>query len=249
MIVKSNSSCVAIGNFDGIHIGHDRLIKKMIELSHEKNRQSIIITFRYIKKELRKSDYNLKYINNFDTRLELLKSYHVDHVYEIELDEIISKYSPEQFIKEILVEKFNAKDIVVGYNFTFGHKAMGNVSTLKELQMKYGYQVEEIPPVKYKGVVVSSSLVRELIKEGKISDANSLMVQSYRIYCNDIYIDYDKNTGFADNKENIIIPSDGKYRVMVGNQEVFLSIATGRNGRVFTFDRKIEKNKDIIFME
>ncbi|HBD65090.1 MAG TPA: hypothetical protein DC038_11740, partial [Clostridiales bacterium] len=134
-------ACVAIGNFDGIHIGHDALIRRMIELSYETNQNSIIITFRFVKKDLRKSSSNIKYINSRDIKLELLKSYSVTDVVEIELDEVVSKYSPEQFIREILIERYNAKNIVVGYNFTFGHKASGNINTLREFQDKYQYRV------------------------------------------------------------------------------------------------------------
>lgn len=249
MVINDNASCVAIGNFDGIHIGHDTLIKRMLELSHEKNQKSIIITFKYIKKDLIKSGYNLRYINNLNTRLELLKSYNVDCVAEIELDEIISRYTPEQFIKDILIERFNAKNIVVGYNFTFGYQAAGNINILRGYEDKYGYKVEEIPPVKYNGIAVSSTLVRNLISDGKIHDANSLLIQNYTIFNKDICMDYNKNIGYVYNKNSIIIPSDGRYKVRVGNNEMNLTIVTNKEVSIFTFDNKIEIDKDIIFIE
>lgn len=249
MVEKYDASCVAIGNFDGIHIGHDKLITRMIELSQEKKQNSIIITFRYVKKDLNKSTSNLKYINSFDTKLLMLKFYDVTDIVEIELDEHISKYSPEQFIKNILIERFNAKNIVVGYNFTFGYKAMGNINTLREFEDKYGYKVEEIYPVKFNGVAVSSTLVRNLLLEGKIHDANNLLINNYTICCKDIDIDYNKNIGFVDNKSSIIIPLDGRYKVNIGHDEIYLSICTNKDGNIFTFNKKIEKNKDIIFID
>lgn len=249
MLNKYNASCVAIGNFDGIHIGHDTLIKKMIALSREKNQNSVIITFKYVKKDLRKSSLNMKYINSSNAKMLILKSYDVTDIVEIELDENISKYTPEQFIKNILIEKFNAKNVVVGYNFTFGYKAMGNINTLKEFENKYGYKVEEIPPVKFNGVAVSSTLVRNLLHEGKIYDANSLLIYNYTIYFKDICIDYNKNVGFVDNKSSIIIPADGRYKVNIGHDEVCLSICTNKEGSVFKFNKEIKKNKDIIFVD
>ena len=246
---NKNGSCIAIGNFDGIHIGHDTLIRRMIDLSHQSNQDSIIITFKFVKKDLKKSNLNLKYINSRDIKLELLKSYSVTDVVEIELDEVISKYTPEQFIKEILIEKYDAKNIVVGYNFTFGHKASGNINTLREYQAKYGYRVEEISPVKYNGIVVSSTLVRNLLNEGKIREANSLLVNNYTIFNHEINIDYNKNTAFVDNKSSIIVPADGRYKVTTGNMETVMTIITSKNGYVLTLDKEIEKDKDIIFLD
>lgn len=242
-----NGSCIAIGNFDGIHVGHDVLIRRMIDLSNEKNMDSIIITFKYIRKDLKKSSMNLKYINSPNSKFEILKSYIVNEVVEIELDEVISKYTPEQFIK-LLVDTYNAKYIVVGYNFTFGHKASGNISTLKEFQDKYGYIVEEITPVKYNGIAISSTLVRQLLTEGKINEANTLLLNEYTIFHDELNIDYNKNIGFVDNKSSILVPPDGKYIVKAGIREYILTIVRNKNGAVLIFDKQIEENKDIVFI-
>jgi riboflavin kinase/FMN adenylyltransferase len=190
---------------------------------------------------------NLKYINSPETKLEILKSYNVDEVIEIELNEIISKYSPEQFIK-LLVDDYNAKNIVVGYNFTFGHKASGNINTLKEFQDKYGYRVEEIPPVKYNGIAVSSSLVRTLLNEGKINEANTLLLNKYTIYNDELNINYNKNIGFVDNKSSILVPPDGKYIVKLGSKEYILNIVSNKSGAALIFDKEVEENKDIVFI-
>ncbi|MGD9569708.1 MAG: hypothetical protein AB7V48_15600 [Sedimentibacter sp.] len=246
---NKNGSCIAIGNFDGIHIGHDTLIRRMIDLSHETNQDSIIITFKYVKNSLKKSNCNMKYINSRNIKLELLKSYSVTDVVEIELDEVISKYSPEQFIQEILIDKYNAMHIVVGYNFTFGHKASGNVNTLREFQEKYGYKVEEILPVKYNGIVVSSTLVRNLLNEGKIQEANKLLINNYTMFNNEINIDFNKNIAFVDNKSSIIVPADGRYKVVSGSKEMILTIITNKNGSVFTFDKEIMEDGDIVFLD
>lgn len=246
---KNNASCIAIGNFDGIHIGHDTLIRRMIELSHETNQDSIIITFKFIKKDLKKSAFNIKYINSQNTKLEILKEYNVTDVVEIELDDVVSKYSPEQFIKEILIDKYNAKNIVVGYNFSFGYKASGNISTLKEFEEKYGYEVEEIYPVKYNGIAVSSTLVRNLLKEGKIHEANNLLVNNYTIFYEEIEMDYNKNIGFVDNKSSIIVPADGRYSVMIGVEKAILTVITNKSGSVFNFDKIVDKNKNIVFLD
>ena len=244
---NTNGSCIAIGNFDGIHVGHDVLIRRMIELSNATAQESIIITFKYVRNDLKKSSMNMKYINSPHTKLEILKSYNVDEVIEIELNEIVSKYSPEQFIK-LLVDNYNVKNIVVGYNFTFGHKAIGNVNTLKEFQDKYGYRVEEILPVKYNGIAVSSTLVRTLLNEGKINEANTLLLNKYTIYNNELNINYNKNIGFVDNKSSILVPPDGKYVVNLGRKEYIVNIVSNKIGASLIFDNKVDENMDIVFI-
>ena len=244
---NTNGSCIAIGNFDGIHVGHDVLIRRMIELSNATAQESIIITFKYVRNDLKKSSMNMKYINSPHTKLEILKSYNVDEVIEIELNEIVSKYSPEQFIK-LLVDNYNVKNIVVGYNFTFGHKAIGNVNTLKEFQDKYGYRVEEILPVKYNGIAVSSTLVRTLLNEGKINEANTLLLYKYSINNNVIDIKYNKNIGFVDNKSSILVPPDGKYVVNLGRKEYIVNIVSNKIGASLIFDNKVDENMDIVFI-
>lgn len=245
---KANGSCIAIGNFDGIHVGHDILIRRMIDLSNENNLESIIITFEYVKNDLRKSSMNMKYINSTNTKLQILKSYNVDKVVKIELNEEISRYSPEQFIK-LLVSQYNAKNIVVGYNFTFGYKAKGNIDTLKDFQEEYNYKVEEIQPVKYNGIAISSTLVRKLLLEGKIREANKLLLNKYTLFHEELYIDYDKNIGFVDNKSSILVPPDGKYLVRAGTKELILTIVSKNKGAVLTFDKKLEEKIDIVFID
>lgn len=246
--METKGSCVAIGNFDGIHVGHDMLIRRMIELSAEKQLNSIIITFEYIKNDLKKSSLNMKYINSPETKLEILKSYNVYKVVEIELDEIISKYTPQQFI-DFLSKNFNVKNIVVGYNFKFGHKASGNISTLKEYQQKYGYYVEEIPPVKFNGVAVSSTLIRNLLLEGKIKEANNLLLNEYTLYREELIFDIDKNMAFVDNKSSILIPPDGKYQVLSGGSKYILTIASQKNGTSLIFNNKLIGKTNIVFID
>lgn len=242
-----NGSCIAIGNFDGIHVGHDVLIRRMINLSNETNLDSIIITFKYVRNDLKKSSMNMKYINSPHSKLEILKSYNVNEVVEIELNDVVSKYTPEQFIK-LLVDSYNVKNIVVGYNFTFGHKASGNINTLKEFQYKYGYRVEEIHPVKYNGIAISSTLVRSLLTEGKIHEANTLLLNKYTIFHDELNIDFNKNIGFVDNKSSILVPPDGKYLVTAGKKEYILTIVSNKNGASLIFDKKIEEGRDIVFI-
>ena len=247
-MANMNGSCVALGNFDGLHIGHDVLIRRMIDLSCETGLKSIIITFKYVKNDLKKSSMNMKYINSPNKKFEILKSYQADEIVEIELNETVSKYSPEDFIK-LLVEDYKAKNIVVGYNFTFGYRAAGNINTLREFQDKYGYSVEEILPVKYNGIAVSSTLIRNLLNEGKIHEANKLLMNKYTMDMDEINFNLDKNMGFVSNKSSILVPPDGKYMVRMGEREYLLKIVSNKKGANLIFNQEVEEIKDIVFID
>jgi len=125
---------------------------------------------------------------------------------------------------------------------------MGNINTLIEFQDKYGYRVEEIPPVRYNGIAVSSTLIRTLLNEGKIYEANTLLLNKYTIYYDEINIDYNKNMGFVDNKSSILVPPDGKYIVSMGRKEYILSIVSSKAGSSLIFDKKVEEDRDIVFI-
>lgn len=247
-MTSNKAACVALGNFDGIHLGHDILIRKMIETGERENLNTVIITFRFIDPNLRKSPVNTSYINNFKTKMEMLKSYDVTNVVNIDLDETISKYTPEQFIKNILIDTYRAAYVVVGYNYRFGHKGMGNTDTLKQYEQKYGYKTLKLEAIKYNGVAVSSSLIRELISQGRMKEANSLLIQNYTIDCNDLSFDYNKNTAFADNRKGLLIPAGGLYYIRMGGEEMKLSICHTNDGAVLTFDKPAEKNENIEFL-
>jgi FAD synthase len=95
---------------------------------------------------------------------------------------------------------------------------------------------------------VSSTLIRNLIKEGKIKEANKLLKSSYTINFEDVEIGYDKNIGFVDNKNAIVVPADGRYKVKVGEEEMTLKILTEKEGKILDFDRNIKEDSDIVFI-
>ncbi|HBB29998.1 MAG TPA: hypothetical protein DC000_12285 [Clostridiales bacterium] len=249
-----NNACIAIGNFDGIHKGHDVLIREMIEISKFNNLNSMILTFKYSDKSMRKSSTNMKYITSFKNKISILKSYNPTNICYIDLDSEISKYSPEKFIKDILIDKYDMKHVVVGYNFRFGHYAFGNTDTLKKYSSECNYDVSILPKIQSKnGLDISSTIIRNYLKDGKIKEANELLTKNYTIFSNDVKFTSNNNCIVSENSE-ILTPCDGEYKVLVGDKKCTVCISTVDNNRVLTFDSDIktvslcEPGENIIFL-
>ncbi len=242
------NSCIAIGNFDGVHKGHDLLIREMIEISKQNNLSSMILTFKFSDVTMRKSPANMKYINNFESKMSILKKYETDHVCFIDIDSEVSKYSSEMFIRDILVEKFDMKHIVVGYNFRFGQYALGNTHTLKKLSTVYNYEVSVLPRIRTKDDFdISSSIIREFIKNGKIKQANELLANKYTIFENELsYLDNNRSIIYSNSE--IINPCDGKYKAIIDQKECIVEITTENENKILKSDCDLYK-KDIIFLE
>ena len=242
---NKNGVCIAIGNFDGIHKGHDILIKKMIQIGHERNLNTVILTFKYSDSSMRKSANNMKYLMSFDNKIKMLEKYQCTAVEVLELNSQISKYSPTQFIEEILINKYNAKHIVVGYNFRFGYKAGGNVETLRELSKELGYNITVIDKViSQYGEGINSTSIRELIKEGNISKANELLSDNFRFFENDVkFVD---STTCEINNSEVLVPCDGTYCVNVAGEQANMTISNSLENSILKFDKNIKK-ADIIF--
>lgn len=245
MSVNQNS-CVAIGNFDGIHLGHDALINKMINISKCNGLNSVILTFKYVSPNMKKNSSKLKYITDFESKIELLKSYNTD-VFIIELDEVTSKYSPEKFIEEILVKKFKAKHIVVGFNFRFGYMASGNIETLKLYEEKYNYKIDVLNPVQYKNMDVSSTRIRDLICSGRISEADELLKNDYTIFNRQLTWINNK-TCIINHAQEIITPCQGIYNVKLGNIICKLNIKDKEKYKELSFDKEVDTTENIIFL-
>lgn len=242
------NSCIAIGNFDGIHKGHDLLIREMIEISKQNNLSSMILTFKFSDTTMRKSPANMKYINSFKSKMSILKTYKTDNVCFIDIDSEISKYSSEMFIRDILVEKFDMKHIVVGYNFRFGQYALGNTHTLKKLSYMYNYDVSILPRIRTEDDFdISSSIIRDFIKNGKIKQANELLTNKYTIFVDELE-NLDNNRSIVYSNSEIITPCDGKYKALIGGNECVVEITTVNENKIFKTECDLYK-QDIIFIE
>ncbi len=173
---KSQKLCLCIGNFDGIHLGHQHIIKKIINNSKSDNLKSAILTFiPHPKIYFKKTEGNFNIITN-NYKKNFLSSLGVDHYIEYKFNKTLSNLDAIDFIEKILVKQLSVKKIVVGKDFRFGKDRKGNTALLKKLSTKYKYRLSIIGHVKNKktNLKFSSSIIRENISEGsfeKVSQA------------------------------------------------------------------------------
>jgi len=173
---------VGLGNFDGLHIGHMALINTLISECKINDLHSVVYTFtKHPETILRKGLVN-RLITTNEQKTRLLEETALDTLYYKEFDEAFSRLSPDEFIKNILVDTLNIKLAVVGFNYRFGYLGKGDVEYLKKNGEKYGFRVIVIPPVKVKSEIVSSTLIREYIKKGKMERVFHLLGRHFSLY-------------------------------------------------------------------
>ncbi|GAB6109185.1 bifunctional riboflavin kinase/FAD synthetase [Fusibacter bizertensis] len=170
--VDLDATSVALGTFDGLHIGHTEVLNLMKTAASRKGLKSFVYTFSNHPKELLSPDNVPSKIMDIDEKVQIFTRIDVDYLALIRFDETQILFEPEDFVKEILIDKLNMKHLTVGYDYKFGKNAKGNVSLLVALSDKYGYTYEIVQPIMRNDVRVSSSLIRELLSDGRIEEAN-----------------------------------------------------------------------------
>lgn len=173
-------SYVALGSFDGLHSGHLSLVNKIIELANENKGRSIVYTFKNHPRTLIKGATPPKLLMDNESKEEILEALGVDLIYFEEFNEEYMKLTPEGFIK-YLCEKFKVKGIVVGFNYRFGYKNIGNIEMLKELSTKYGYELYVMEPCNYENEVISSTRIRNELLNGNVDKAIKMLNRPYII--------------------------------------------------------------------
>lgn len=173
-------SYIALGSFDGLHKGHLSLVEKIVKLSKENGDKSIVYTFKNHPRTLLKRNGEVKLLLDNKSKVEILKAKGVDEVVFEEFTEEFMKISPENFISN-LCEKFNVKGIVVGFNYRFGYKNLGDVQLLKKLSTIYNYELYVMEPCKYDNEVVSSSRIRNELLMGNVEIANEMLARPFSL--------------------------------------------------------------------
>jgi riboflavin kinase/FMN adenylyltransferase len=165
---RAGSTVVAIGNFDGIHLGHQKILREVVERSRRSGSVAAAITFDpHPLCVLRPADAP-PLISTLDQRIAMMDALGLDAVLVLKFDLDLSRLSPDEFVQEILAEGLHVCAVLVGGNFRFGHRHAGDTKLLAELGRRYSFSVETILPVEFRGTVVSSSRIRQAIREGRV---------------------------------------------------------------------------------
>ena len=176
---NSPGTIIAIGSFDGIHQGHQKIINKTISSASEKNLYSGVFTFEPHPQEVISPENKPEYLTSKNQKISFLEQMGLDYYFEQEFTKKFSQINFEDFISKILVSQLGLKEIVVGNDFRFGYNGKGNIDKLKSLANKYDFQVNVVSPYKLKGKKVSSTRIRNLVKKGKIDMVNSCLGRPY----------------------------------------------------------------------
>jgi riboflavin kinase/FMN adenylyltransferase len=164
-------SAVTIGNFDGVHAGHQHLFREVVRIAQERGLRATVLTFDPHPSSVVAPERMPRLLTTHEERCELLRDIGIDQVLILPFTIETARLSPEEFVQRILVDVLHAKAVLVGDNFRFGHKQAGNTKTLSELGEKYGYQTRVVEAIKFRGRVVSSSEIRRLIECGDVARA------------------------------------------------------------------------------
>lgn len=178
--ILNKKTYIALGSFDGLHLGHMTLIKKCMKLSEENNGSSMVYTFKNHPLTVVNPNIAPKLLMSNERKMEILESVGIDILCLTEFNKDVMVMKAEEFILE-LIQKYNMGGVVVGFNYRFGHKNQGNVELLKELSMKYNFIVETINPLDFEEELISSSRIRALIESGNIAEANKMLFKPFML--------------------------------------------------------------------
>lgn len=160
-----------LGNFDGVHRGHQAILRRVVEDATNLNSPSVVMTFDPVPKKVLSPETAPPLIQTLEQRLETFQQFGINSTIVVVFDMEFARKTPEQFVKEYLIDLLHVHTFVVGGNFAFGHRKQGNISLLKEMGTQYGFNVECVDAVQDGGSRISSTLIRGEIQEGQVEQA------------------------------------------------------------------------------
>lgn len=240
---------VTSGTFDGVHKGHQKILRRLIEVAKTNHGESVLITFWPHPRMVLNSDPGfLKLINTMEEKQERLREIGIDHLVLIPFTAEFAKTTSEEFISKILVQAIGTRKLIIGYNHRFGKNREGSFESLIEDGNKYGFEIEEIPKHEIDNIGISSTKIRKALADGNIAIADQYLGHPFLL--NGLVIHGDKlgrKIGFPTANLEIeeaykLIPADGVYAVRVGVEGNIYSgmLNIGYQPTVMGKNRKIE---------
>ncbi|MDO5041239.1 MAG: bifunctional riboflavin kinase/FAD synthetase [Peptoniphilus sp.] len=235
---SKKESIIALGNFDGVHLAHRELLEEVVKTSKETGIKSSILIFEnHTKNTIDHKDQRI--ITSNRKKYQILQDIGIDIVYEIQFTENVMKIDPVDFVLNFLFSNLKIKGIIVGYDYRFGYKASGDTELLKKICSEQDIILKVINPITLDGEIVSSTLIRKLIRDGDIKKANKLLGYEYTMDCEVIHgKKLGSKMGFPTANLNLlsnyVIPKFGVY-----NSKIKI------NGRIYKAATNIGKNPTV----
>ncbi|RLJ65579.1 riboflavin kinase/FMN adenylyltransferase [Lacinutrix venerupis] len=173
--INNKDTVITIGTFDGVHIGHQKIIQRLIEVGKTKDLTPTILSFFPHPRMVLQKDANIKLLNTLEEKKNILKQFGLDNLIIKKFTQEFSRLTAEEFVETVLVKQLNAKYIIIGYDHQFGRNRTANINDLKNFGNQYGFEVEEITAQDIDDVSVSSTKIRKALTEGDITTANNFL--------------------------------------------------------------------------
>ena len=172
---------LAIGNFDGVHLGHQQIIKELVQNANNNGKPSAILSFEPHPRQYFSRNLDRYQIISKNKKEEIIKNLGVNNLFFLNFNESIANLSPSDFIKNIIIDQLQVRKLVVGYDFKFGKNREGDISLLKNYATIYGFDLDIVEPIKdnFNNTVYSSSVIREFIKNGDMENASKILGYSW----------------------------------------------------------------------
>src|SRR5499427_1415346 len=172
---------LALGNFDGVHRGHRKILERVRRVAGERGGTSVVMTFDPHPPRVVRPDKAPPLLMTKEQKLEAFADAGVQGAAIVRFTSELSRWDPETFVRTVLADWLRVSEVWVGANFLFGHDRTGNFSLLRGLGARYGFRAEKIDPVRYKDFVVSSTRIRRLLGEGRVDEAGALLGHQYYV--------------------------------------------------------------------
>lgn len=250
---------VTSGTFDGVHLGHQLIIKRLLEIANSNNGESIVITlWPHPRVVLQPDNHDLVLLSTIEERIELLKAYGVDNLVILPFTKQFSQLSSKEFIHDIIIDKLKTKKLVIGYDHRFGRNREGSFEYLTTHKDEFSFEVEEIPRHEIDNLTISSTKIRTSIQQGNINEANKLLGHPYTL-SGKVVIGQQigRVIGFPTANlqimdSNKLIPQDGAYAIKahtelgvfggmlnIGQRPTVNGISKTIEAHIFNFDKEI----------
>lgn len=235
--VAERPTVITIGTFDGVHLGHQKIIGKVVEAAREKGLLATVFTFFPHPRKVVQHDQKLKLINTLEEKKQLLQSLGIDLLVVQSFNEAFANLSAEDFVTTLLVQRLKAKKVIIGYDHRFGKGRTADIHTMRFFGKKYGFEVEEISVQEIDEVSVSSTKIREALNQGDVTTAAHYLGVPYMLKGTVVHgLKLGRTIGYptaniAIAEDYKLVPKDGVYAVysFIDGQKVYGMMSIGQN--------------------